>query len=1136
MSVTSGTTYNYTVGAGGAGGATQTTGTKGGTTTAVFGTTTVTATGGNGGTGATSSTGTFAGGTGGTGTFVGGTGGNGTGANSGGGGEGASSSGAGANGVADAAGASAGDGGNGAAGSTSNTFIGLSGNAPGGGGSGGTKGSAGGAGGAGQIIISYATPPSSANAGVDQLLCNTGTFALSATAAPSGFTGAWSCITNCTGISFSNASSATSNVSTVPANTAVTIRWTLTHTASGCTLTDNAVVTNSTSCPPLNDNCANATPFPAVPTNGTCASLSNQTTGSASNSNVTPSGACTSNSGTPDDDVWFSFIATSTTQILSATWVSGDTDVYWQVFSSSCGGTMTSVLCTDNNTGATMTGLTVGNTYYVRLYTYWSGDVTTQNICISAPPPPPTNDNCNNATPFPAVPTNGTCSNLLNQYTSGASNSNVTPTGTCTSNSGTPDDDVWFSFVATSTSQILSATYVSGNTDVYWQVFSGNCGGTMTSILCTDNNAGGTISGLTIGNTYYVRLYTWSSGVNTTQNICISAPPPAPSNDNCAGATPFPAIPTTGACATLTNQSTNAATNSNVTPSGACTSNSGTPDDDVWFSFIATSTTQILSATYVSGTSDVYWQVFSGNCGGTMTSLLCTDNNAGGTISGLTIGNTYYVRLYTWSSGVITTQNICISAPPPPPANDNPCNATAAAVNSAPGTCTVQTGGTISGATASGVATGTCSGTADDDVWYSFVASSTSMNINLNNVTGSTTDLYHSVYAGTCGSPGTALICSDPNSSTINGLTVGNTYFIRIFSYTSTSGQNTTFSLCINPTPPPPSNTTCAQMQPFCSGSPYVFQAQSGGTAAPVGPNYGCLSTKPNPTWFYLEIATPGTMEVDLTAGSDVDFAMWGPYPDLATGQADCSTYPAPIDCSYSSSNTEQMDIANAQTGEVYIVLVTNYANIIQSITLNQAPGATATTNCAIIPLPIELLYFKGNLTENKEVVLDWATETERNNDYFVIEKSSDANQWELLSIIDGKGNSDVKVAYSTTDHNPYSDISYYRLKQVDFDGSYKYTKTISVDIRETKNHITNVRPNPTKDILSYDIISFGKGQIDVELISFTGEIISYENKSIEQGKNTSSMNLSNLNNGVYLLKVKFESSGETLIQKVIKN
>jgi hypothetical protein len=1134
VTVTSGTSYIYTVGLGGSGGAAQTTGTKGGTTTAVFGTTTITATGGNGGTGNNAGNGTFNGGTGGTGTFSGGNGGNGSGANSGGGGEAASPGVTGASGSADAAGVSASIGGDGAAGSTAQTFAGLVGNAPGGGGSGGTKNSAGGAGGAGQIRITYITQPT-ANAGPDQLLCNTGTFSLSATAAPSGFTGAWSCITNCTGISFSNATSATSNVSTVPANTAVTIRWTLTHTASGCTLTDNAIVTNSTSCPPVNDNCVNATPFPAVPTDGTCANLLNQSTASASNSGVTPSGACTSNFGTPDDDVWFSFIATSTTQILSATRASGVTDVYWQVFSSGCGGTMTSILCTDTDAGATMTGLTIGNTYYVRLYTYYSGDVTSQNICISTTPPPPTNNNCSTATPFPAIPTNGTCANLLNQYTTGASNSNVTPSGACTSNSGTPDDDIWFSFVASSTSQILTATYNSGNTDVYWQVFSGNCGGTMTSILCTDNNTGGTITGLTIGNTYYVRLYTWSSTGGTNQNICISAPPPPPTNDNCTGATAFPTVPTTGACATLSNQSTNAATNSNVTPSGSCTSNSGTPDDDVWFSFVATNSTQILSSTWVSGSTDIFWQVFSGNCSGTMTSILCTDNNAGGTLTGLTVGQTYYVRLYTWSSGVVTTQNICISAPPPPPPNDNPCAATTVQVNTAPSTCTVQTAGTLSGATSSGIALGSCSGTADDDVWFSFVATGTSMNINLNNVAGSTTDLYHSVYAGSCGSPGTALSCSDPNSSTINGLTIGNTYYIRIYSYTSTSGQNTTFSLCINPTPPPPTNTTCSLMQPICSGSPYVFQAQSGGAAAPVGPNYGCLSTKPNPTWFYLEIATPGTMEVDLTAGSDVDFAMWGPYPDLTTGLADCSSYPAPIDCSYSSSNTEQMDIANAQTGEVYIVLVTNYANIIQNITLNQSPGATATTNCAII-LPVGLLYFNATINEAENIDLEWATESEKNNDYFELQKSSDGHNWLTLTTKDGKGNSTSTTLYKHIDENPTPGISYYRLKQVDFDKSFIYSNIVSIELSKEKEQITNVRPNPSKDFVYYDVVSQSKSNIQIELINYTGETVMTTSNMIEAGHNSLNIDLMNFKNGVYLLKVIIDNTGKSLVNKIIKN
>ncbi|MDF2448719.1 MAG: hypothetical protein K0R26_1223 [Bacteroidota bacterium] len=1135
LSVVSGTSYNYTVGSGGSGGTSTTAAAAGGTSMLIVGSTTVSGLGGNlGGSYASGGAGGAGGtGSGGTSSNNGGSGATGLSTGSGGGGEGAPPIGTAGNGSIPLGGTGTigGDGGNG---NTANGDPGLPGSIVGGGGGGGTRNSSGAAGGRGQIIISYTTPPS-ANAGPDQLLCNTGTFALSATAAPTGFTGSWSCVTNCTGISFSNSGSATSNVSTIPSNTSVTLRWTLTHTSSGCTLTDNAIVTNSTSCPPINDNCANATPFPSVPTDGSCANLLNQSTASASNSNVTPSGACSSNFGTPDDDVWFSFVATNSTQILSATKVSGASDVYWQVFSSSCNGTMTSILCTDTDAGATMTGLTVGATYYVRLYTYYSGDVTSQNICISTTPPPPTNDNCSSATSFPSIPTDGSCANLLNQYTTGATNSNVTPTGACTSNSGTPDDDVWFKFVATSTSQILTATYNSGNTDVYWQVFSGNCSGTMNSLLCTDNNSGGTITGLTIGNTYYVRLYTWSSTGGTNQNICISAPPPPPTNDNCSGATAFPVIPTDGTCANLTNQSTNAATNSNVTPSGSCTSNAGTPDDDVWFKFVATSTTQILSATWVSGATDIYWQVFSGNCGSTMTSILCTDNNTGGTLTGLTVGQTYYIRLYTYYSAVITTQNICISAPPPPPPNDNPCSATNAPVNTAASTCTVQTAGTISGATATGIALGSCGGTADDDVWYSFVANSTSMNVNLNNVSGSTTDLYHSVYAGTCGSLGAAIKCSDPNSSTLTGLTVGATYFVRIYSSTSTSGQNTTFSLCVSPTPPPPTNTTCNLMQPICSGSPYVFQAQSGGTAAPVGPNYGCLSTKPNPTWFYLEIATPGTMEVDLTAGSDVDFAMWGPYPNLAAGQADCASYPAPIDCSYSSSNTEQMDIANAQTGEVYIVLVTNYANIIQNITLSQSPGATATTNCAII-LPVELLYFNAVLNDNEEVQLTWATESEHNNDYFEVEKSADATNWMLVGKIVSEGNSVNQTTYSIIDKNPLKSLSYYRLKQVDLDNTFIYSHIVSVDLTKGIEQIMNVRPNPSKGLIYYDYISTSNGLIEIEAVDFTGETVWKNHTIVEKGNNNLSVDITHLTSGVYLLKIKIPESGKTLVHKIIKN
>jgi len=206
-------------------------------------------------------------------------------------------------------------------------------------------------------------------------------------------------------------------------------------------------------------------------------------------------------------------------------WTAGGTETAWEyvygispVPAPSGAGTAT----TNNPTA--LSGLAGGTTYqfYVRAncggqFSSYTGPFSFTTLL--------TNDNCSGATPFPAIPTDGTCVTLSNQTTIGATNSNVTPTGACTTNSGTPDDDVWFSFVASAPAMVLQSTWVSGATDIYWHVFSGSCASSMTAILCTDTDAGGTLTGLTVGQTYYIRLYTYSTGVNTTQNICMKTAP-----------------------------------------------------------------------------------------------------------------------------------------------------------------------------------------------------------------------------------------------------------------------------------------------------------------------------------------------------------------------------------------------------------------------------------------------------------------------------------------------------------------------------------------------------------------------------------------------------------------------------------
>jgi gliding motility-associated-like protein len=146
-------------------------------------------------------------------------------------------------------------------------------------------------------------------------------------------------------------------------------------------------------------------------------------------------------------------------------------------------------------------------------------------------------------------------------------------------------------------------------------------------------------------------------------------------------------------------------------------------------------------------------------------------------------------------------------------------------------------------------------------------------------------------------------------------------------------------------------NSTCANALPFCTGQTMNFPAGVNSGNAQPGPNYGCLGSQPNPAWFYMQIAQGGPLVITMSAPQDIDFICWGPFPNLA-GACNSLTAGNTVDCSYSGSNTETCTISNAIPGQFYLLLITNYANVVQNITFQQInsgqPGA-ATTNCGVI-------------------------------------------------------------------------------------------------------------------------------------------------------------------------------------------
>lgn len=115
----------------------------------------------------------------------------------------------------------------------------------------------------------------------------------------------------------------------------------------------------------------------------------------------------------------------------------------------------------------------------------------------------------------------------------------------------------------------------------------------------------------------------------------------------------------------------------------------------------------------------------------------------------------------------------------------------------------------------------------------------------------------------------------------------------------------------------------------------------------------------------------------------------------------------------------------------------------------------------AVIPLPITLLDFGARSHDQRTVDLDWTTASEINNDFFTVERSQDLLTFEEVLTRDGAGNSNHPLHYADVDPAPYRGISYYRLKQTDFDGNFSYSAPVSVNLDGAAPFDASVFPNP---------------------------------------------------------------------------
>ena len=169
--------------------------------------------------------------------------------------------------------------------------------------------------------------------------------------------------------------------------------------------------------------------------------------------------------------------------------------------------------------------------------------------------------------------------------------------------------------------------------------------------------------------------------------------------------------------------------------------------------------------------------------------------------------------------------------------------------------------------------------------------------------------------------------------------------------------------------------------------------------------------------------------------------------------------------------------------------------------------------------LPVELISFNGSCN-NGGVDLTWQTASEYNSSYFDIEQSRDGNQWDVIYSIDAAGQSSELIEYKYTDEHAQGQYNYYRLTQVDIDGTSKTYNAINVSCSNDSDHFS-IFPNPSSGLFSISLKNPDFiGDAFVQISDFKGSVVYNEKVKIQDGINLFMVN-KNLSSGIYKIDIR---------------
>ncbi len=456
----------------------------------------------------------------------------------------------------------------------------------------------------------------------------------------------------------------------------------------------------------------------------------------------------------------------------------------------------------------------------------------------------------------------------------------------------------------------------------------------------------------------------------------------------------------------------------------------------------------------------------------------------------------------------------------------------------------------------------TCGGpfnnTSFRDVWFSFTAPANGIVI-IESVPGTMQDGVMQLVQGSCASF-TNVECDDDDGvgfmpmidRRCAPLTPGAPYMIRFWGLGGATGS---FGLCVR------SISGFTTPQEDCAGGFTVCGNQqlsnttnySGCTADLNAANRGCLlGNERQGTWYYFSPSASGTIGLNIapTGNVDYDFAVWGPMTAIT-----CPPTAPPLRCSWAyppnvpgypgsmayrtGMRTTSFDPSegagpipavdgytsaiNVIAGQQYIMYIDNFDINGQAFTLDWSLTGGASLDCTV--LPVEMADLRATAID-KEILVEWTTVSEYQSGWFIVERSFDAEVFIPIARMEAAGVSHERIDYKVVDRAPGIGMNYYRIKQMDTDGTHKYSDVVGVMMYRSDPKLVAI-PNPAYNEVNIFVPGSLEGMYTAEVIDATGRPV-LVHRTTQASNGLITIPVLTITSGVYHLRLS-DHAGNTV-------